>query len=137
MALQRVADRVKRGGHGLPKPIIARRFARSYPNFNTVYRSIADRWELFDGGATPPVRVAWGRRDEFLGIVDTDRWNRISVGRLGGDESVFEEAGSYDAGSDFYLDDLEPALEAMGAFLEEQESLPVYLGVSATFWWGG
>ena len=43
-AVERVRRRVAHGGHGVPEATIRRRFARSRPLFDTVYRPLADVW---------------------------------------------------------------------------------------------
>jgi predicted ABC-type ATPase len=43
-AIERVRRRVAHGGHGVPEATIRRRFARSRPLFDTVYRPLADMW---------------------------------------------------------------------------------------------
>lgn len=51
LSLKRVTERVKQGGHAVPENDIRRRFPRSWKNFETVYRSLADATWVFD--ATP------------------------------------------------------------------------------------
>lgn len=56
VALSRVRERVKRGGHDVPETVIRRRFDRSVRNFFVHYRQLAYVWTLFDNsGATPTV----------------------------------------------------------------------------------
>jgi predicted ABC-type ATPase len=42
LALRRIASRVQEGGHDVPKRDVVRRFSRSWRNFQTVYRPLAD-----------------------------------------------------------------------------------------------
>jgi predicted ABC-type ATPase len=42
LAISRVKERVLRGGHDIPEPVIRRRFQRSFGNFWNYYRPIAD-----------------------------------------------------------------------------------------------
>ncbi len=68
VALSRVKDRVLKGGHDVPEPVIRRRFNRSIGNFFSEYRELADSWYLFDNsGATPSV-IAF-ERDGKLRII--------------------------------------------------------------------
>ena len=55
LALKRIAARVRHGGHDIPKEDVLRRFDRSWRNFQTVYRSLADRWAVFDNSGAEPV----------------------------------------------------------------------------------
>ena len=48
LAIRRVADRVKSGGHFVPDEDIRRRYARSVRNFIELYRPVADFWTMYD-----------------------------------------------------------------------------------------
>ncbi len=48
LAQERVALRVRIGGHDIPPDVIARRYARSAQNFRSLYLPIADEWSVFD-----------------------------------------------------------------------------------------
>ena len=58
IAIARVADRVRLGGHDIPEPIIRRRFDAGLRNFLRLYSAQADFWRLYDGSRTPPLIVA-------------------------------------------------------------------------------
>lgn len=75
VAIQRVADRARRGGHYIPDDVVRRRYAAGLRNFHQLYRPVATSWQLFDNG-TPrgPVLVAEQRPDTPAAIVDPDRW---------------------------------------------------------------
>jgi predicted ABC-type ATPase len=61
LALARVADRVRGGGHDVPAGDVRRRFDRGRRNFFTLYRLLADGWRLYDASAaTGPLLVASG-----------------------------------------------------------------------------
>jgi len=69
LALSRVQERVSRGGHDVPEPVVRRRFERSMQNFLGHYRGLADRWTLFDNsGGTP--RVIALEKDHRVRIID-------------------------------------------------------------------
>ena len=51
LALARVAERVRAGGHDVPADAVRRRFDRGRVNFFTIYRPLANAWRLYD--ATP------------------------------------------------------------------------------------
>ncbi len=46
LAVRRIAARVRQGGHDVPKGDVLRRFFRSWHNFDTHYRPLADVWSL-------------------------------------------------------------------------------------------
>lgn len=54
LALRRIAARVKQGGHNIPRDDVLRRFARSWENFEDVYRPLADKWSVYDNSGTNP-----------------------------------------------------------------------------------
>ncbi|KAF0094580.1 MAG: hypothetical protein E1N59_1885 [Puniceicoccaceae bacterium 5H] len=54
MAITRVANRVREGGHDIPESDIRRRFERGIANFHEIYRPLADRAALLDATVLPP-----------------------------------------------------------------------------------
>lgn len=55
MAIARVAERVKHGGHNIPTDVIRRRFTAGLRNFHEVYKSTVDEWALLDNAGETPV----------------------------------------------------------------------------------
>lgn len=51
LALRRIADRVRQGGHTVPAADVRRRFHRGWKNFETAYRALADAWAVYDNSA--------------------------------------------------------------------------------------
>jgi predicted ABC-type ATPase len=60
MAVSRVAERVRQGGHGIPEHVIRRRFAAGQENFETLYKPIVDAWILYDNAGQEPVLLDRG-----------------------------------------------------------------------------
>lgn len=54
LALQRIAVRVRRGGHDVPRADVVRRFRRSLRNFQMLYQDLADKWDLYDNSEPMP-----------------------------------------------------------------------------------
>ena len=54
LALRRIAARVKQGGHNVPSLDVRRRFARSWNNFQSYYRLLADTWSVYDNSGKAP-----------------------------------------------------------------------------------
>jgi predicted ABC-type ATPase len=54
LALRRIAVRVKQGGHNVPHADVLRRFDRRWKNFESVYKSLADKWEVHDNSGNRP-----------------------------------------------------------------------------------
>ena len=59
MAIERVAQRVRQGGHDVPVKVIRRRFAAGRKNFDQVYRDLVDDWVEYDNSGTQPRLVDW------------------------------------------------------------------------------
>ena len=59
MAVQRVAERVRQGGHDIPEATIRRRFASGWRLFTDVYRPLVDQWVLYDNAGDEPVLMDW------------------------------------------------------------------------------
>ena len=57
LALARVAERVRAGGHDVPPQAVTRRFMRGRRNFFTLYLPLADTWRLYDGSSIRGPRV--------------------------------------------------------------------------------
>ncbi len=55
MAVQRVAERVRQGGHDIPEATIRRRFASGRRIFADVYQPLVDKWVLYDNAGDEPV----------------------------------------------------------------------------------
>ena len=54
LALRRIAARVKQGGHPVPRADVMRRFDRSWKNFQTIYKPLADDWKVYDNSGGSP-----------------------------------------------------------------------------------
>jgi len=62
VAIARVAERVRQGGHDIPEAVIRRRFASGKANFDRHYRSAVDAWAVYDNSGDEPVMIEWGER---------------------------------------------------------------------------
>lgn len=58
MAVQRVALRVRQGGHHIPAPVIRRRFNAGRGNFQQLYKPLADAWRHYDNAGDEPLLIA-------------------------------------------------------------------------------
>ena len=66
-AIERVAQRVREGGHNVPEEVIRRRMEKGWRNFQEIYVSIVDEWVLYDGTANTPVVVERGSNPRLPG----------------------------------------------------------------------
>ena len=73
LAVNRVALRVKLGGHNIPQADIERRFQRSLHNLYLLYLPLADRWTVLDNatGTLEPIAHGTARRTH---VEDSDKW---------------------------------------------------------------
>ena len=76
MALARIADRVRRGGHQIPEPVVRRRFHKGIAHLFGRYRPLLDAWTLLDNAGATPRAVA--REEEgALQIFDQELFAKI------------------------------------------------------------
>ena len=54
MAVARVAQRVREGGHDVPEGVIRRRYDAGRRNFEQIYRGLVDGWALYDNSGDEP-----------------------------------------------------------------------------------
>jgi len=81
LALARVAERVRTGGHDVPAETVRRRFDRGRRNFFTLYRPLADTWRLYDASAiTGPRLAATGGQEEPTKLRDPKTWREAAKG---------------------------------------------------------
>ena len=76
LAIGRVAQRVRQGGHNVPEPTIRRRFDVGLRNLFDLYLPLCDSWRLFDNSAIEPRTVAHYEGGE-LALVDAARYSHI------------------------------------------------------------
>lgn len=57
LAIRRIAERVKEGGHDVKRADVLRRFERGWGNFSKVYRLQADAWAVYDNSGTSPILI--------------------------------------------------------------------------------
>jgi predicted ABC-type ATPase len=86
LAVQRVAERVRLGGHDVPRDVVRRRYWRGVTNFRQLYRVLADSWTIGDNsGAGTAIRlVAQGERDRVTEVLDRELYDEIERAGIGG-----------------------------------------------------
>ena len=72
-AIQRVARRVRGGGHNIPKEIIERRYFRGMKNFITLYKDLCDKWMVIDNMYSVPNLIGESNKGE-INIVNELVW---------------------------------------------------------------
>jgi predicted ABC-type ATPase len=78
LAVARVAERVRRGGHAISEEVVRRRYDRSLSNFFNLYSRFADSWLMMDNSIRPRPRLVAKR---FTGrpvrVFDVDGWSAL------------------------------------------------------------
>lgn len=78
LAVKRVAERVKAGGHDIPEETVRRRYTRSIGNFFNIYRPIADSWLMLDNSLQDsPKPIAWRNVGGPVLITKSGPWNKL------------------------------------------------------------
>lgn len=74
LAIDRVADRVRAGGHFIPDETVRRRYTRSVRNFLDLYRPVVTTWQVYDNTNRRPRLIAeHNSYDET--VVDPETWD--------------------------------------------------------------
>ncbi len=78
VAVARVADRARMGGHDVPEAIVRRRYRAGLRNFFALYRPLAATWEMMDNSSGQVARmIASGRGDATDQVGDAVLWTQI------------------------------------------------------------
>lgn len=77
LAINRVAERVQKGGHNIPREVILRRYHAGLRNLFTIFMQEVDIWTIYDNSEQPAERIAFGRRNSRMRINNKDKFNRI------------------------------------------------------------
>ena len=80
-AVDRVAARVRSGGHDVPAGTVRRRYRAGLRNFFSLYQPIAATWAVYDASGPEPRLVADRLAPEPLRVYDESVW--ASARRLG------------------------------------------------------
>jgi predicted ABC-type ATPase len=75
LAVQRVRERVRKGGHDVPEEIVRRRYVKGVRNFFDLYRELADTWGIYDNSSSgSPVQIAVKNKNTPAGILREGLW---------------------------------------------------------------
>jgi predicted ABC-type ATPase len=92
MAIERVADRVRKGGHDIPEPMIRRRYAAGIKNLFNVYRPILNSWTIFDNSRDLPYPL--GREKNGQLVLDTQLFEGFFDMRTSSTDETLQESAS-------------------------------------------
>ena len=77
-AIQRVADRVRRGGHAVPPETVRRRYRRGLRNFFGLYGPLASTWRLYDSAGAKPKMIAQRLDNAVPKVYDEQTWTIVT-----------------------------------------------------------
>lgn len=77
LAILRVAERVKNGGHNIAEQIIRRRYFSGIDNLFRLYMAEVDHWTIFDNSGNPRKMIACGGKDIETQIVVESLYHQI------------------------------------------------------------
>lgn len=76
LAIQRVEERVRSGGHSVPDEVIRRRYDRGLANLFNLYQPLADTWAAYDNsGSGAPLLVSAGGENIPQRVIRPDTWS--------------------------------------------------------------
>lgn len=77
LAVERVAKRVRLGGHNVPEETVRRRYHSGLRNFFELYRPLATMWRMYDNSTQRPRLIASGSERTRPSVNDPGLWRRI------------------------------------------------------------
>jgi len=76
IAIERIANRVRRGGNNIPENVVQRRFNKGIYNLFTIYRPLLDYWAVFDNSSNLPSMIVFEESGK-LKIFDNELFELI------------------------------------------------------------
>jgi predicted ABC-type ATPase len=81
LAVQRVQERVRLGGHDVAAEVVRRRYVKGRMNFFNLYQPLADTWGVYDNSKiNSPLQVAIGRGRTISSIFHAETWAKFCAG---------------------------------------------------------
>ncbi len=74
--IERIAERVKKGGHFVPDEDVRRRFVRGKQNFWEIYKYLADEWFLYYNMEDNFQMIATGEKEKTV-VIDENLFERF------------------------------------------------------------
>ena len=75
LAIERVAERVRRGGHNIPQDVIERRYVKGIKNLFNIFIPLYDFWSIHDNSRFPRRTIAKGESDKLITISNEESFN--------------------------------------------------------------
>ena len=77
LAIRRVAERVAKGGHNIPEPIIRRRYTAGLKNLFNLFMDQVDYWDIYDNSDYPRKQIACGGKNAKTIINEDILFNQL------------------------------------------------------------
>lgn len=77
LAIFRVRERIKTGGHSVPEDIIKRRYLAGLKNFFNLYTPLADSWQFYDNSDANLFLIASKTNKNDPIIKDIELWEQL------------------------------------------------------------
>lgn len=77
LAIDRVAERVSKGGHNIPNDVILRRYSKGINNLFKLFMPEVDLWAIYDNSEYKRMRIAFGGKSIRIRINDVSQFNKI------------------------------------------------------------
>lgn len=76
-AIDRVAERVRKGGHNIPTDIIIRRYYAGIRNLFNIFMNAVDVWTIYDNSVQPRKRIAFGAKGTHTRVNDQEGFSKL------------------------------------------------------------
>ena len=80
LAIERIADRVRKGGHNIPEEVVRRRFHKGLNNFIKIYLPLLDSWFIIDNSREISQMIAF-EKDGVRKIIAPEIFAKIFQGK--------------------------------------------------------
>ena len=77
LAINRVAERVSKGGHNIPTDIILRRYSKGINNLFNLFMDEVDVWTIYDNSLSKRERIAFGGKDIKTIVNNNNKFSKI------------------------------------------------------------
>lgn len=77
LAVARVAERVRAGGHSIPETTIRSRYRLSLANLFELYLPLADTWAVYNNSQLGSPRLIAQSNEQSIEIVCSDKWDQM------------------------------------------------------------
>lgn len=77
LAVSRVFERVKLGGHFVPEEVVRRRYVAGLKNFFSMYKKLADSWQIYDNSSMGKLELIASKMNNNFEVKNTEKWQQL------------------------------------------------------------